>query len=78
VGASSYIERNAPIDLLRIDPSIEQVQFPNIGDILWKGLDDNESQIKRSIDVFLNNQPPPSLYNYPQRKDITSFFTDRL
>jgi hypothetical protein len=78
MGASSYIERNAPMDLLRVNPSIERVQyFTNTGHILWNGLDNNNGEVKHSIDAFLNDQPP-SLPNYPQRKDINSFLKARL
>jgi pimeloyl-ACP methyl ester carboxylesterase len=73
LGASSYIERNAPLDLLNIDPGIERVQyFKNTGHILWNGLDNNNQQVKAAMDAFLNDSRP-ILPNYPMRKDIPQF-----
>ncbi|GGA96047.1 hypothetical protein GCM10011500_09780 [Mucilaginibacter rubeus] len=77
LGESSYIERNAPLDLLRINPGIERVQyFKNAGHILWNGLHNNNVRVKNSIDEFLNDAPP-ALPNYPTLKDIPEFIRSR-
>lgn len=73
LGESSYIERNAPMDLLRINPNIQRVQyFKNTGHILWNGLDDNNQRVKAAIDAFLDNKVP-ALPNFPARRDISLF-----
>lgn len=73
LGESSYVERNAPMDLLRINPNIQRVQyFRGVGHILWNGLDSNNAKVKQSIDEFLNSMPA-SISNYPLKKDINNF-----
>lgn len=73
LGESSYIERNAPLDLLKVNPSIERTQyFKNTGHILWNGLDDNNQRVKAAIDAFLNDAAPV-LPNFPMPKDIPQF-----
>lgn len=73
LGQSSYIERNGPLDILRINPGIERTQyFRNAGHILWNGLDDNNQQVKAAIDAFLNDMAP-MLPDYPKRTDIPQF-----
>ncbi|TFF37783.1 alpha/beta hydrolase [Mucilaginibacter psychrotolerans] len=78
LGGSSYIERNAPLDLLRVNPNIERVQyFRNTGHILWNGLDDNDKQVKASIDAFLNDMAP-ALPDFPRVKDIQKFIKEGM
>lgn len=78
LGESSYIERNAPMDLLNINPNITRVQyFKNTGHILWNGLDNNNQLVKQSILEFLNDQPP-TIPNYPKRTDINEFLKKGL
>lgn len=78
LGESSYIDRQAPMDLLRINPNIQRVQyFKGVGHILWNGLDNHNEQVKKAIDEFLNNQEP-GLPNYPQKNDINSFLVQKL
>jgi pimeloyl-ACP methyl ester carboxylesterase len=73
LGESSYIERNAPMDLLRINPNIQRVQYlKNTGHILWNGLDDNNQRVKAAIDAFLDDKPPV-IPNFPAQKDIPLF-----
>lgn len=77
LGRSSYIIRNAPLDLLRIYPGIRRSQyFKDAGHILWNGLHHNNEKVKTAIDEFLNDIPP-TIPNYPQRKDIAQFLKER-
>lgn len=78
LGESSYIERNAPMDLLDINPNITRVQyFKNTGHILWNGLDSNNQLVRQSILEFLNDEPP-TIPDYPKRADIKQFLRERL
>ena len=78
LGESSYIERNAPMDLLEINPNITRVQYiRNAGHILWNGLHNNNQIVKQSMLEFLNDQPP-TIPDYPKRTDIKKFLEDRL
>ncbi|WP_333621103.1 alpha/beta hydrolase [Sphingobacterium multivorum] len=78
LGESSYIERNAPMDLLRINNNITRVQYiKGVGHILWNGLDGNNLVVKKVIDDFLNNRES-NIPNYPQRSQISVFLKQRL
>ena len=78
IGESSYIARNAPMDLLKINPNIIRVQyFKNTGHLLWNGLDNNNNVVKKAIDEFLNGQYS-TLPNYPTRNDIVQFFKSKM
>ncbi|ACU57648.1 alpha/beta hydrolase [Chitinophaga pinensis] len=78
LGESSYIERNAPMDLLAINPNITRSQYiKNAGHILWNGLHNNNQIVKRSMLEFLNDLPP-TLPDYPKQRDIKNFLENRL
>ena len=77
LGESSYIERSAPLDLLEINPNIQQVQYlKGVGHLLWNRLDDNNEKVYKIISAFLNGQPP-LLQNYPKRYDVQKFLAER-
>jgi len=73
LGESSYVERNAPCDLLRINPGFERSQyFKGVGHILWNGIGENNLRVKCAIDDFIDGHPA-KLPNYPSKGDINSF-----
>ncbi|MUV04666.1 hypothetical protein GN157_13195 [Flavobacterium rakeshii] len=78
LGESSYVERNAPMDLLRINDNITKVQYiKGVGHVLWNGLDNNNLRVKKVIDDFLNSNVS-DIPNYPQRSQIDSFLNLKL
>jgi len=78
LGESSYIERNAPMDLLLINPNIKSVQYvQGVGHILWNGLYSNNKRVKKIMDQFLNNQNT-DVPNYPDKNTIEAFLKQRL
>ena len=78
IGESSYIERNAPLDLLAINPNITRVQYmKGVGHLLWNGLDHNNQRVKKVIDDFLNDHIS-DIPNYPSRQDINTFYKRKL
>ncbi|QRY55871.1 alpha/beta fold hydrolase [Sphingobacterium siyangense] len=78
LGESSYVERNAPMDLLKINENITEVQYiKGVGHILWDGLDNNNRRIKKVIDDFLNNTIS-DIPNYPNRSQINDFLNKKL
>lgn len=78
LGESSYVERNAPMDLLKINENITEVQYiKGVGHILWNGLDNNNRRVKKVIDDFLNNNTS-DIPNYPQRSQIDDFLKKKL
>ena len=78
IGESSYVERNAPMDLLRINPNITRVQYvKGVGHILWNGLGSNNERIKRVIDQFLYDKNP-DIPNYPVHGMADEFLKQRL
>jgi hypothetical protein len=78
LGESSYIDRNAPMDLLAINPNIIRTQYiKNAGHILWNGLHNNNQLVKQSMLEFLNDQPP-TIPDYPKQKDIKKFLENSL
>lgn len=78
IGESSYIERNAPLDLLAINSNITRVQYmKGVGHLLWNGLDNNNQRVKKVIDDFLNDHIS-DIPNYPGRQDINTFYKRKL
>jgi len=78
IGESSYIERNAPLDLLAINPNIKRVQYmKGVGHLLWNGLDNNNQWVKKVIHDFLNDHIS-DIPNYPGRQDINTFYKRKL
>lgn len=78
IGESSYIERNAPLDLLAVNPNITRVQYiKGVGHLLWNGLDHNNQRVKKVIDDFLNDHDS-EIPNYPTRQDINDFYKRKL
>jgi len=78
IGESSYIERNAPLDLLAVNPNMIRVQYiKGVGHLLWNGLDHNNQRVKKIIDDFLNDHIS-DIPNYPTRKDIDDFYKRKL
>lgn len=77
LGESSYVDRNAPMDLLRINPYIERTHyFKNNGHLLWNGLHGNNQLVKKAIDDFLDAKIS-RLPNYPTKADIGQFLTQQ-
>ncbi|MDF2852960.1 MAG: alpha/beta hydrolase fold protein [Sphingobacterium multivorum] len=78
LGESSYIERNAPMDLLRVNYNITRVQYiKGVGHILWNGLDDNNLRVKKIIDDFIDDRVS-DVPNYPKRSQINDFLKQKL
>ena len=73
LGESSYIELNAPMDLLMINPNIKSVQYvQSVGHILWNGLYSNNNRVKKIMDQFFNNQNT-DIPNYPDKTQLEYF-----